>query len=238
MYAVIVGAGTVGYSLALELVESAHDDFEILLVERERNRAAELREELGDLVVQGDGTEVTFLENIGLGRADLLIAVTGDDGANLVACQVAKHLFHVGRTIARVNNPRNERLFQTLGIDSTVSAAAAVLAQIEFTLPEHTVVPLVHLRGTGLEVIDLHVQEGSLAAGKRIRELVLPDQTLISLVVGLDGTPHVPNGDTVLRVGDEVIAVIREDAHDTLRSLVSAPPDDDEPPRRRDGARG
>ena len=221
MYIVIVGAGTVGYGLALELASNA--DHEVLLVESDAARADELREELGELVVRGDGTEVVFMESIGLGRADLLIAVAGNDARNLVACQVAKHWFHVGRTIARVNDPRNERLFRMLGIDSTISAATAVLAQLEVDLPEHTLIPLMRLHGSGLEVVDLRVQERSEAAASAIRDLPLPYQTVISLVVGLDGAPRVPTGETVLQTGDEVIAVIAKDAEPELRRLFAAP---------------
>lgn len=219
MYIIVIGGGTVGYGLALELSEVA--DHEVLLVERERARALQLREESGELVVHGDGTEVTFMESIGARRADLVIAVTGDDGANLVACQVAQHWFGVARTIARVNDPRNERLFLRLGIESTVSAAAAVLAQIEVSLPEHTVIPLLRLRESGLEVVDLHVQEGSTAAGRALRSLPLPPQTVISVIIGADG-PRIPDGDTVLHAGDEVIAVIRQESQEALHALMGA----------------
>lgn len=221
MYIVIVGAGTVGYALAIELQGLA--DHEVVLVDRDRARAAELREELGEMVAHGDGTEVTFLESVGARRADMMIAVTGDDGTNLVACQVAKHWFKVGRTIARVNNPRNEDLFTRLGIDSTVSATQAIMAQIEVDLPEHTLVPLMRLHDSGLQLVDLHVLEGSEAAGRSIRSLALPEQTLITLVVGGDGNPQVPSGDTVLRPGDEVIAVIPQAAEPELRRLISGP---------------
>ncbi len=220
MYIIIVGAGNVGYGLALELYENTNN--EILLVERDRARALLLREELGELVVQGDGTEVSFLEGVGAGRADLFIAVTGDDAHNLVACQVVQHRFGVTRTIARVNNPRNERLFQQLGIATTVSAAAAVLAQIEVDLPEHTFIPLMHLRESGLEVVDLHVQHGSAAEGVALRDLDLPENCVISLVV-TGRQARVPDGDTVLQVGDEIIAVIEQDAGPAMRALVSAP---------------
>ncbi len=219
MYIIVVGAGKVGYGLGVEL--QANTNHEIVLVERERGRASELRKELGDTVVQGDGTEVVFLESVGARRADILIAVTGDDGANLVACQVAKHWFHVQRTIARVNNPRNERLFHLLGIDSTISAPGAILAQIEVDLPEHTLVPLMRLHGSGLQLVDLHVLQGSEAAGQTIRDLSLPPETVISLVVTAEGEPHIPTADTVLQPGDEVIAVIRSEAEPVLRRLVS-----------------
>ena len=224
MYIIIVGAGNVGYGLALELY--GNTDYELLLVERNRQRALQLREELGELVVEGDGTEVTFLEGIGASRADLVIAVTGDDAHNLIACQVARHHFAIGRTIARVNNPRNERLFQLLGIEATVSAAAAVLAQIEVDLPEQAFIPLVKLRASGLEVVDLHVQGAAAAAGVALRDLELPDRTTISLVINGEGA-SVPDGDTVLQPGDEIIAIIDQRAEPEMRALVSAPP----PPR-------
>ena len=221
MYIVVIGAGTVGYGLTIELLRST--EHEVVLVDNDAALVRDLHEELGESAIFGDGTEVVFLESIGLGRADLLIAVTGDDSHNLVACQVARHFFHVGRTIARVNDPLNERLFRLLGVDSTVSAASAVLAQLEVDLPEHMLIPLMHLRKRGLEVVDLHVQPGSTAAGKALRSLQLPPQTLISLVVSLDGTPVVPTGDTVLAVGDEIIAVISEDSESALRQMVASP---------------
>ena len=224
MYIVVVGAGTVGYGLAMELQSLA--DHEVVLVERDRARAAELREELGEMIVHGDGTEVVLLETVGARRADVLIAVTGEDGVTLVACQVAKHWVHVERAIARVYNPRNERLFRLLGIDSTVSATAAIMAQIEVDLPEHTLVPLMRLHGTGLELVDLHVLAGSLAAGVAVRDLPLPPETVISLVVDAAGTPRIPTADTVLAPGDEVIAVIRSEAEPQLRALISGVPVD------------
>lgn len=219
MYILVVGAGTVGYGLSLELQALA--DHEVVMVDRDRGRAAELREELGEMVVHGDGTEVVFLESVGARRADILIAVTGDDGTNLISCQVAKHWFKVGRTIARVNNPRNERLFRMLGIDSTVSATGAIMAQIEVDLPEHTLVPLMKLHDSGLQLVDLHVIAGSEAEGQALRSLRLPANTIISLLVHEGGEPEVPNGDTVLRAGDEVIAVIPQDAEPELRRLVA-----------------
>ncbi|MXW34454.1 MAG: TrkA family potassium uptake protein [Chloroflexi bacterium] len=228
MYIIIIGAGNVGYGLALELY--SHADYEILLVENDRGRAEMLRDELGELCVHGDGTEVTFLESIGVSRADVVIAVTGDDSHNLIACQVAQHSFGVSRTIARVNNPRNERLFQTLGIESTVSAASAVLAQIEADLPAQSFIPLLRLRASGLEVVDLHVQPRSRAADVALRDLDLPDDAVISLVVSGDQS-RVPDGDTVLQAGDEIIAVIGQESEPAMRELVRSP---DEPQREID----
>ncbi|MBM3139070.1 MAG: TrkA family potassium uptake protein [Chloroflexi bacterium] len=225
MYIIVVGGGIVGYGLGLEL--QAMPGHEVTIVERDGGRAAQLREELGEMVVHGDGTEAAFLDTVGCGRADLLIAVTADDGANLVACQVAMHWFNVKRAIARVNDPRNEELFHRLGVDSTISASRAVLAQIEATLPEHTVVPLLRLEGSNLRVVDLRLQGDAPAAGVAIKDLTLPRGTLISLIIRTDGSPQVPSGDSVLHVGDEVIAVIPDDAEEAMRVLITGHPSAD-----------
>jgi trk system potassium uptake protein TrkA len=221
MYIIVIGGGRVGRGLALEL--QALPDHEVVVIERADGRTKELRDELGEMVVRGDGTEVALLESVGTGRCDLLIAVTNNDGHNLIACQVAKHHFNVPRTIARVDDPLNERLFRLLGVDETISAARAVMAQIEATLPEHTVVPLLPLHGSGLQIVDLHVQPDSPACGKAIHELELPQPSLISLIVRPDGTPQIPTGDTVLQPGDEIIAVTPEDAEPQLRALIATP---------------
>ena len=113
---------------AQELAESTH---EILLIEQDPARVAEIQEELGDIVMEGDGCEATVLEDAGAERANMLLAVTGDDEDNLVSCQVAKERFNVERTIARINNPKNESIFQKLNVDITVSATTAILAHIE-----------------------------------------------------------------------------------------------------------
>lgn len=218
MYIIVVGGGIVGYGLALELQQVA--DTEVAIVELEASRAAQLREELGEMVVHGDGSEIAFLEGVGTARADMLIAVTADDGANLVACQVAKHWFGVQRTVARVNDPRNEALFLKLGITSTVSAAGAVMAQIETSLPQHTLVPLMALRSAGLKVVDMRVQDGAAVAGHALRDLTFPQGVLVAVVVGPEGA-RVPAGDTVLTPGDEIIAVIPQDVEQRVRAMVT-----------------
>ncbi len=220
MYIIIVGGGAVGHGLALELQQMP--DHEVAIVELSGSRAGQLRSELGEMVVHGDGSEIAFLERVGAGRADLLLAVTADDGANLVTCQVAKHWFNIKRTIARVNDSRNEALFLRLGVDSIVSAAGAVMAQIEASLPEHTIIPLMALEGSRLHVVDIRVQAGSPAVGRPLREMQFPPEVLISVVIGKQGAV-VPAGDTVLQVGDEVIAVIPRESDAIVREMIAGP---------------
>ncbi len=109
MYIIVVGGGRVGYYLTKALLAEGH---EVLVLERSATICEALDEELGSICVRGDGCETTTLSEVGTGRSDMLIAVTGDDEDNLVACQVAKHLFHVPRTIARIRNPNNEDIFK------------------------------------------------------------------------------------------------------------------------------
>ncbi|HZP26747.1 MAG TPA: NAD-binding protein, partial [Dehalococcoidia bacterium] len=104
MYIIVIGGGKVGYYLGKELVESQH---EVLIIEKDRAKCDRIVDELGDIVLQGDGCEASTMEIAGFGRADMVIAVTGEDEDNLVACQVAKAKFKVPRTVARINNPKN-----------------------------------------------------------------------------------------------------------------------------------
>ena len=116
---------------------SIEANYEVLVIEQDADKAAEIADELGDIVMEGDGCEATVLEKAGTSRADMLLAVTGDDEDNLVACQVAKQRFNVDTTVARINNPKNEEIFRRLEVDITVSATSAIMAHIEPELPTH-----------------------------------------------------------------------------------------------------
>ena len=220
MYIIVVGGGKVGYYLAKELVEEGH---EVLVIEKDATKVERIAEDLGDITLRGDGCEAATMEVAGFGRADMVIAVTGDDEDNLVVCQVAKAKFNVPRALARINNPKNEEIFKRLGIDTTVSATSAILAQIEQELPTHPLIPLLTLKGGGLEMVEVKVPENSAAVGKRIGEILLPQQSLIALIVDEDGVPRVPKNDTVVRAGDEIVAVTRTENEDALRSVLTSP---------------
>jgi trk system potassium uptake protein TrkA len=220
MYIIIVGGGKVGYYLAKQLVEDGH---EVLVIEKEAAKCKRIAEELGDIVLRGDGCEGITLEGAGTGRADLFISVTGDDEDNLVACQVAKNKFNVRRTVARINNPKNEAIFKKLGIDTTISATALILANIEQELPSHPLIPLLTIKGGGLEMVEAKVPPYSAMVGKRISELLLPQQCLITLIIDEEGVPRVPTSDMLVRAGDELVAVCRRESEDALRAVLTTP---------------
>ncbi|MEW5721311.1 MAG: TrkA family potassium uptake protein, partial [Chloroflexota bacterium] len=139
MYIIIVGGGKVGYYLAKTLLQDEH---EVLIIEKDKRKGDIISTDLGAVILRGDGTDSIVMEEAGMARADLAVAVTGDDEDNLMICQMAKKKFGVKRAIARINNPKNERIFKLLGIDNVVSVTDLILAQIEREIPAHS---LVHL---------------------------------------------------------------------------------------------
>jgi len=219
MYVIVIGGGKVGYFLARELMQEMH---EVLVIELDSVKCERIAEELGDIVLRGDGCEATTAELAGFGRADMVIAVTGDDEDNLVSCQLAKTKFSVPRTVARLNNPKNEKIFRLLGIDTTVSATAAILAQIEQELPTHQMIPLLKLKA-GLELVGVKIPPDAKVIGKELKDLLLPHGTLLVLTVAKDGATRVPTGDSTLQPEDEVVAVTRPENEEALRLALTEP---------------
>ncbi len=217
MYIIVIGGGRVGYYLARELLEEGH---EVLVIERNASICDTLNEEMGSVCVRGDGCEASTLAEVGTGRADLFIAVTGDDEDNLVACQVAKYKFNVPRTIARLRNPKNEDLFKKLGVDVTVSATAIILEAIEKEVPTH---PLTHLLTLDkeAEIVDVRIPPKSPILGKSIKDLLLPEGCKLALIVPRNERPYIPTASSILREGDQVIALTDPALEQVLRSTLT-----------------
>jgi trk system potassium uptake protein TrkA len=204
MYVVIVGAGKVGWNLARELIQKGH---EVTLIESDSHRYGVVEEELEHSVQYGDGSELWVLERAGIERADLVIAVTGDDEDNILISQVAREKYGVERIVARCNNPRNLQHFELLGIKPAVSATDLILRLIEHEVPKYGLVHLLDLPQERLEIIELEVSRGAPGAGKKVRELGLPDGSLVISILR-DGQGFVPAGDSVVQEGDEVLVVL------------------------------
>ncbi|HEY1359700.1 MAG TPA: NAD-binding protein [Thermoleophilaceae bacterium] len=204
MYVVIVGAGKVGWNLARELIQKRH---EITLVESDLQRYGVVEEELEHSVQYGDGSELWVLERAGIERADLVIAVTGDDEDNILISQVAREKYGVERIVARCNNPRNLQHFELLGVKPAVSATDLILRLIEHEVPKYGLVHLLDLPQERLEIIELEVGPGAPGAGQKVRDLGLPDGSLVISILR-DGQGFVPAGDSVVQEGDEVLVVL------------------------------
>ncbi len=204
MYVIIAGAGKVGWNLARELISK---DREVTLIESNHDRFRVVEQELEHAVQYGDASELWILERAGIQRADLVIAVTGDDEDNILISQVAKEKYGVQRIVARVNNPRNLPHFKMLGIQPAVSATDLILRLIEHEVPEYGLVQLLALEEEHLEIIELEVLEGSPAVGKQVQQIPLPEGSLVISVLR-SGRGFVPKADSVISAGDQVLLIL------------------------------
>jgi trk system potassium uptake protein len=217
MYIIVVGAGKVGWNLARELLEKEH---EVTLIENDRDRYLTVEQELEHNVQYGDASELWVLERGGIQRADMVIAVTGDDEDNMLICQVAKEKYLVERIIARVNNPRNRQHFELLGVKPYVSATDLILRVLEHEVPEYGLVHLLDLPEERLEIIEMLLASDSPATGQRVGDLEMPEGSLLISVLR-EGQGFVPGPDTVLEEGDEILAVLDPGLEEDLKAYFA-----------------
>lgn len=220
MYIIVGGGGDIGYYVTKSLFAQGH---EVLLIEKGGSRYQSLRDELGQSVVRGDACEARTMDEVGANRADVVIAVTGEDEDNMVICQMAKKRYKVARTIARLNNPKHEEVFKKAGIDTLVSPTKSILSLIESDLPSTRFVPLLTLKNAGLEVIELRVPAESDAVGKTLGELKLPPACNIALIIRDQSQEFVfPAAETVFLSNDDVFALVSRESEAELRSAFGA----------------
>jgi trk system potassium uptake protein TrkA len=215
MYIIIVGGGSVGYHLCKALLKEGH---EVLVLDKDATKCESFEDELGSVCVRGDGCEVATLAEAGVSRAEVFIAATDEDEDNLVACQIAKHKFGVPRSIARVNNPENEKIFKKLGVDCPISVTNLLLEHIEEKIPTH---PLIHLLTMGegeMEIVEVKILDGAEAVGKSMKELALPSDSILALLIRNGQKPQVPTADTVFEIDDRIIALTTANGEEALRA--------------------
>ncbi len=213
MYVLIVGGGKVGLNTARQLMQLGH---EIVLVEQRSTRYAAIAQVIGeDYLVFGDGTEIWVLERAGIGRADMVVAVTGDDEDNIIISQIAELKFGVPKVVARVNNPFNQPTFDLLGIQNTVSATTGMLNLIMHELPTHKFVHLLSLRREKLELVELEIEASSPFANTLVQDINLPDGVLLVAILR-DGDALVARGHSEILPGDYVICLLPPDKETDL----------------------
>ena len=217
MYIIIVGGGRLGYHLLKALLNEGH---EVLVLEKDARICKTITDELGSVCFRGDGCEAATLAEVGTGRANMVVAVTGDDEDNLVACQVAKHKHNVPRTIARIRNPQNASLFKKLGVDVTVSSTDLILEAIEREVPTHPVTQLLSIEEKDLVIVDVKISPESTTVGKVVKDLSLPKESKLALIIPGEGSAHVPTANTVLLAGDQIIAVTTPESKESLRAAL------------------
>jgi trk/ktr system potassium uptake protein len=217
MYVIVAGGGKVGANVARSLIAMGH---EVTLVEQRRERFERLEEEFGHQVLLGDATEIYTLERAGIKRPpDLLLAVTGDDEDNLVIGQIAREGYDVEKVVARVNDPRNQAHFDLLGISQTVCATSNIMGLVEHEVPEHGLVRMLELRKENLEIVEVQIDRESPVAGKKVAGLALPEGSRLISVMR-NGQAEIAVGTTVLRPGDQVLAILQPGKEDELRRAL------------------
>ena len=218
MYVIVAGGGKVGANVTRMLLRAGH---EVTLVEQSAQRVARLADEFEHQVLRGDATELFVLERAGIARPpDVLLAATGDDEDNIVICQLARLRYGVEKVIARVNDPRNEEVFDLLDIGPTVSATSAILSLMEHEVPQgQDLIHLLQLRRENLEIVEVVLHDASPATGKRVEDLPMPEGArLISVMHGADS--EIAVGATELRPGDKVLAILEPGKEDELRRVL------------------
>lgn len=219
MFVIIVGGGKTGSHLATQLLNDGH---RIRLIENRPEIVERLQLELPkDAVVVGDGSSPAVLEAAGIEEAQVLAAVTGDDEANLVTTTLGRFEFHIPRTIARVNNPKNAWLFTPemgvdVGLDQTEILAKLIVE--EMSLGDMMV--LFKLRRGEYSVVEEKLPPGSQILGSPLKDLPLPDTCVIAAVIR-KGKVLTPRGNMYFEVGDEVLAVVDKNSLQELRRLFS-----------------
>ena len=217
MYILVIGCSEVGYHLVKALLSSNH---EVVVVEKNWAKFQLLNQELGDVAFHGDGTDKDTLKNAGGARADILIAATSRDEVNLVACQVAKHVFQTENTIALIRDPKNEPVFRVLGVDTVVNATHLILEKLEEWIPGRPLSRLINLGSTLTELVSITVPEDARVVGKRLGEVELPPRSFISVVVKRNGVER-PAPDLILEPDDQLIAVTPSSGEATLYEVLT-----------------
>jgi trk system potassium uptake protein TrkA len=208
----IVGGGKIGYYLAKTLMEHKHEP---IVIEEDPVQCRRLADSLDLTVMCGSGTSPDVLESANLGQCGALVAVTGEDEDNLVACQLAKQVFHVKRTVARVNNPKNAAILRKLGVDIAVSSTEYLTHLIEREVETSAIRPILSLSGGEATLFEIAIPENFLYGGRPLSQMHIPnDNVVVSITRGEEMI--VPRGSTVILPNDRVVVLAKNNALHTL----------------------
>lgn len=219
MFVILVGGGKVGSYLADLLLNERHS---VVVIESRVEHVTQLKRDLPpEVVVQGNGTDPTLLESVGILKADVVAAVTGRDETNLVVTNLARQEFGVPRTIARVNNPKNAWMFTPqMGVDVAVHQADILGKLILEEMSLGDMMIMLKLQRGAYSLVEERVQPQSQAVGKAIRDLSLPPECVLTAVIRA-GKLIVARGDVELMAGDEVIALAHTEQISVLQALLA-----------------
>ena len=216
MRVVIVGGGKVGYYLAKTLLEHGHD---IELIEINKRTCTAIANEFDIPVICGDSTLPETLESADLNGADAIICVTGMDEVNLITCQLAKKTYGIKKTVAKVNNPKNEIVLKELGVDNVINSTDSIASLIEREVDTYKIKELISLNGGDALVCEVTLPDDYVYDGKMLMEIKLPNLFNIVSITRANSL-IIPRGQSVLRSGDKLLIISDADAVKELRSVL------------------
>lgn len=208
MRVMIVGGGKVGYYMAKTLLDHGHQP---IVIEKDLRLCRQIANDLDIPVTQGDGSKVEYLEAAGCSRCQSLVAVTGRDEVNLITCQIAKRLFHVPKTVARVNNPKNTEVLRRLGVDIAVSSTDNLARILEREVESAAIQQVLNLAGGTATVFEIQIPDHFKYNGKSLAEIPISESAVI-IAITRSGELLIPRGNTQILNGDKVLCVARDTA--------------------------
>lgn len=218
MKVIIIGGGQVGSYVADLLIKH---DCDVRIIENREQILKKLRKIYNnDILIEGDGTDPSILEEAGIASCDVVAAVTGADEANLVASTIAKYEYGIDRVIARVNNPKNEWLFTLdMGVDVKVSQAELLARLVVDEIDMRNIFTLMKINQGKYSIIQMSVHGGSKADGIQIKDLHVPEKFVL-IAITRNHDVIIPKGDTVLQVGDQIMALSDEKGQQVMNTLL------------------
>ncbi|HNS32281.1 MAG TPA: NAD-binding protein [bacterium] len=211
MNIIIVGGGNVGYNLAERLSGNNY----VTLIEKDIDTGKKLAGSSNILVIQGDGCDPNVLKQSGVNKADVVAAATGSDVDNLVVCQIAKDVFKVKRTVAKVNDPKNEKIFYQLGVDVAIGSTSIIAKVIEDEVSWDDIITLFTFKKGNLSIVRVDLPEKSPAINISMNDIDMPPDSVIVAVIR-NGDIIIPKGDFILLEKDEVIAITKVENESSL----------------------
>ncbi|MFZ2537559.1 MAG: NAD-binding protein [Oscillospiraceae bacterium] len=216
MNIVVIGGGKVGYYLTKTLLEHGHHP---TLVEISKTACNFLANDLDVPIICGDGTSIDILERSNVAGCDALISVTGKDENNLISCQLAKKLFNVPKTIARVNNPKNAAIMRQLGIDIAISSTDNIARLLEHEVDAGSMRQIVSINHGEASICEITLPDAYRLHGKKLNEIKMPNMAVI-ISISRKGVTIIPRGDTELLSGDTVMFLSQNDAIHQVNMLL------------------
>ena len=203
MKAIVIGGGKVGYYLLKTLMEKNYD---VVLIERNKNVCRSISEDIDADIICGDGTDIDVLRDAGIVDADVVAAVTGSDEENLVDCIIAKTTFGIQKTIARVNNPKNMEMFKALGVDKTVCSTAVISNLIEYEFDRDNIKIIQTFERGAMILVEIKIEKDSLWCDRFIKDLDLPGECVVTSILR-DNKAIYPRGNTRILENDNILVL-------------------------------